>query len=700
MNNVIISEADIIITLQRKSGLDIIGDVNWGTHFCQFYETKDDLIDLLVPYFKAGLKNNEYCMWITSEPLGVDEARESLRQVIPDLNNYLNKGQLEIIPYTDWHVIDGNFDSDKVLNGFVDKLNTALANGFDGLRLAGNTFWLEKKYWNIFADYEGELDSVISNYKMLAMCAYCLDRCDARDVIDIVNNHEFALIKREGEWVLFESTKQKKTTYLEKIENIYGNILDNLQDAYIRTDENGIIKMVSPSTVQMYGYDSTYEMIGNPVISLYQNSEDSEFLADTLNKEDKIEDFQSKASRKDDTYFWASINAQFYYEDGQIQGTEFFVRDITEHMETEKKRMRILNTIAEAYVEYDNEWRFVDMNRHFEAIFGYKRDELIGKIVWELLPEAMDSVKYKEVHRAKKENIPVCFETQSLVVGDWFEVYAFPHPDGLTVYLHNITARKKAEKRVKESETRFSSVLRNSQDIIYRFNLQTDNFEYMSPSSEILIYEPEEMMAMSNKEILSHIHPDDRSKVRLDLSEISKKGKGISEYRFKEKDGDYRWLSNKMVIIKDSKGKSVYRDGFIRDITESKKAEEELKLSKERFIKAFKRNAAGMGIVSLNNGQYIEVNESWLEIFGYHTEEVLEHDSLELNIWLNLQDRKRMYEALKTKGYIRQWELPMKRQSGEICIILLSADIMTIADEDMIIASVLDITERKKLKKN
>src|SRR5450759_3233709 len=55
----------------RESGIDIIGDVSWGTHICQFFDTKEDLTDILVPYFKAGLENNEFCLWITSQPLEV-----------------------------------------------------------------------------------------------------------------------------------------------------------------------------------------------------------------------------------------------------------------------------------------------------------------------------------------------------------------------------------------------------------------------------------------------------------------------------------------------------------------------------------------------------------------------------------------------------------------------------------------------------
>jgi hypothetical protein len=59
----------------RQSGIDILGPAPWGTHFCMFYQTKGDLLDILIPYFKAGLENNEYCMWITSEPLNVKTLR-------------------------------------------------------------------------------------------------------------------------------------------------------------------------------------------------------------------------------------------------------------------------------------------------------------------------------------------------------------------------------------------------------------------------------------------------------------------------------------------------------------------------------------------------------------------------------------------------------------------------------------------------
>ncbi|MCK4786057.1 MAG: MEDS domain-containing protein [Desulfobacteraceae bacterium] len=60
-----------------KMGSDFIGDVPWGTHMCQFYRTKDDLTDILVPYLKVGLENNEFCMWITGELLDEKEIRRT-----------------------------------------------------------------------------------------------------------------------------------------------------------------------------------------------------------------------------------------------------------------------------------------------------------------------------------------------------------------------------------------------------------------------------------------------------------------------------------------------------------------------------------------------------------------------------------------------------------------------------------------------
>jgi len=206
----------------RNSGIDVIGGVPWGTHFCQFYQTKQDLIDILVPYFKAGLEDNEFCMWVTSEPLMVAEAEESMRKAVNDFDEYLLRGQMEIIPYNEWYLLGGTFDDDRVLNGWINKLEQALARGYSGLRLTGNTLWLERNHWQAFTEYEAKVNDVIGKYRMMAVCTYNLDKCDGAAVIDVVKNHQFALIKQERKWDIIESAiyKQAKQALLENEQDL------------------------------------------------------------------------------------------------------------------------------------------------------------------------------------------------------------------------------------------------------------------------------------------------------------------------------------------------------------------------------------------------------------------------------------------------------------------------------------------------
>ena len=206
----------------RNSGIDVIGGVPWGTHFCQFYHTKQDLIDILVPYFKAGLEDNEFCMWITSKPLMVAEAEKAMRKAVNYFDEYLRRRQIEIIPYNEWYLLGGTFDDDRVLDGWVSKLEQALAGGYDGLRLTGNTFWLERNHWQAFTEYEAKINNVIGKYRMMAVCTYNIDKCDGTAVIDVVRNHQFALIKRERKWDIIESAiyKQAVQSLLESEQNL------------------------------------------------------------------------------------------------------------------------------------------------------------------------------------------------------------------------------------------------------------------------------------------------------------------------------------------------------------------------------------------------------------------------------------------------------------------------------------------------
>lgn len=186
---------------KTNSGITLVGDLPWGTHFCQFYKTKKDLFDMLVPYFKAGLENNESCVWVTSDFLTEADAIRAMSKSVSGFSGYLDRKQMEIFPYTDWYLIGGSFDLQRTLNMWMEKHDKALARGFSGLRVSGNPYWIDnKKDWDDFAAYEAEINKVIGGTRLLVLCTYSLKKCGVTEILDVVKNHEFALAMNRGTW--------------------------------------------------------------------------------------------------------------------------------------------------------------------------------------------------------------------------------------------------------------------------------------------------------------------------------------------------------------------------------------------------------------------------------------------------------------------------------------------------------------------
>jgi hypothetical protein len=189
------------VTEKRKSGIALIGDLPWGSHFCQFYQTKKDMLDILIPYFRAGLENNEFCVWVTSDFLTREDVLRAMKKDIPGFSEFLAKGQIEVFPYTDWYLKGGKFDLKRTLNMWMEKHDEALSKGFAGMRVSGNPYWIDnKKDWDDFACYEAEINNVIGGTKLLVLCTYSLKKCGVVEILDVVKNHEFALAMNEGTW--------------------------------------------------------------------------------------------------------------------------------------------------------------------------------------------------------------------------------------------------------------------------------------------------------------------------------------------------------------------------------------------------------------------------------------------------------------------------------------------------------------------
>jgi two-component system sensor kinase FixL len=249
----------------RRLGIDGLDDVPWGAHLCQFYENNTDLLEILVPYFEAGLTSNEFCMWVTSEPLGSYEAKAALQHAVPQLVEFFAKGQIEILDYRDWYKATGCFDGDRVHQGWLDKLDAARERGFDGLRLTGDTFWLMDEEWDHFIHYEARLDPVVRSSRILAICTYSLEKCGTRRILDAIANHDFALMKEGGRWQAFKSFARRRTEdALRESEIRLRLTVEGVNDGIMTVDENCVVTLVNSAALRMFGYASS-ELFGKSI---------------------------------------------------------------------------------------------------------------------------------------------------------------------------------------------------------------------------------------------------------------------------------------------------------------------------------------------------------------------------------------------------------------------------------------------------
>ncbi|HSM92604.1 MAG TPA: MEDS domain-containing protein [Anaeromyxobacteraceae bacterium] len=185
---------------RRDSGIGVVGDLPWGSHFCQFYATREDLADIVVPYLRAGLEGGELCVWVTTE-LTNDEALARLGRGVPRFQEHVAKGQVQVVPHTEWYLRGGRFELKRTIDLWMAKHDEALAKGFTGLRVTGSPSWIDgKEEWDDFAAYEAEINRVIHGARLLVLCTYSLARCGVAEILDVVRNHEFALARNRGAW--------------------------------------------------------------------------------------------------------------------------------------------------------------------------------------------------------------------------------------------------------------------------------------------------------------------------------------------------------------------------------------------------------------------------------------------------------------------------------------------------------------------
>ncbi len=505
--------------------------------------------------------------------------------------------------------------------------------------------------------------------------------------------------------VTTDITERKKTEEaLKESEEKFSKAFHASPDAIsISTLSDGTFLEVNESYTRILGY-TREELIGNNAnnLNIWANSEQRDMMLQKMSKRIKMHneefEFRSKSGEIRTMLFSCE-----YVQIGGEPCTLAVSTDITERKKSEEKQQAILETALDGFWMCNLEGKILEVNESYCKITGYTREELLEMSIQDI--EAVEKPGETGQHIKKiVENGSDRFETQhkrkdGKIIDIEISVNYLNIDEGqLCVFVRDITERRQAEEALKEREKRFSDIVENTLEWIWEVDTK-GKYIYSNPVVEkILGYKSEEIL---EKHFYDFFLSEERKELKKAVFEAFAQKQPIKEFinRNRCRDGKTVELLTSGVPVIDEEGNLLGYRGVDTDITERKRAEEALRESEEKFSIAFRSSPNTMAITTVNDGKFIEVNNSHTLITGYTLEEIIGHTSTELNFWAKAEDRIRMLQILKEQGRVYNEEFEFRIKSGEIRNWLFSAEKLTIRDAPCIISITVDITERKRAEK-
>ena len=264
-----------------------------------------------------------------------------------------------------------------------------------------------------------------------------------------------------------------------------------------------------------------------------------------------------------------------------------------------------------------------------------------------------------------------------------------------------------ANKKISDSEHNYRFITENINDVIGKFDIKKEKYNYISPSIKKLSgYTQKEILNQTLKDIFTDESYNAVMKelpIRINnfYHGIDKDKEWVDEFQLKCKDGSVTWIEISTRLIPNDEGEITEILGISRSINEKKLTQIALSKSEEKYSRAFNLNPDAININRLEDGVYIEINQGFTNLTGYTPEDVIGKSSFskELGIWVNDEERNKLVRVLKEHGEVFNFEALFRTKNGKLIDGLISAKIVHINNEQCILSITSDITERKQMER-
>jgi len=480
-----------------------------------------------------------------------------------------------------------------------------------------------------------------------------------------------------------------------KMQGILADLVENLPNGIIVTDLDSRIIYVNKAIEKLTGYQHR-ELIGQfPVIFNAEINAD-EIQQQIVNCMQRNKNWCGEIlqQRKKGSKYKAELEMfPVQQKDGAIIAWASIQRDIEALRESEERYRKLVELSPDAIAVY-SEGKIILINNMGAKLYGVASpQELIGRQAMDFVHPDFHQLVKKRVQQMLISGETAALAEEKFIVSDGsiidVEVAAAPlyfkGKPAVQVVVRDITWRKQAEKALETERQRLFSLLDGLPALLY---LQTPNYrvcfanryfrELFGEPGDKLCYSIIEGRSVPCENCPALYVMEKQNPCVCERTACNGRTFQVSYNPYYDVDG------TPMVLV----------SGI--DITERKKAEETLRVSEERFAKAFHSNPAAMAITTLD-GYYIDVNKSFINVTGFNRVELLGRSSVKLGIWFDVDERTRYGKEILSNGAIYDVEFKFRKKAGEVRTGLLSVELIDISGERCFLSLFSDITESKQM---
>ena len=418
-------------------------------------------------------------------------------------------------------------------------------------------------------------------------------------------------------------------------------IFNNAPDAVVVVDSDARVKRWNPESEKLFGWRKE-EAIGKTLNEIivpprYSQShiKGMQIFRDTGQSKILGKTVDLKAVKKDHTEIDVSVRISPFITGQQLLFVGF-IRDITERKRLEDKLRsfneelstkvlektselkEIFERVTDGFIALDRNFCYTYMNKKAGKLARRDPDTIIGKNVWEEFPAAINSSTFEAFNKAMKEQKYVTNTDYYKPYDLWYESSVFPSPNGLSIFMRDITEQKKSEKEISKVKALADNLIDSLPGVFYFFDLQGRFIRWNKQLEDVTGYSAGEMATMHPADFFE---AKEKNYVVARIQGIFQKGINDTDANLITKDGRKIPYFFKTVMIEYEGGPCLLGNGI--DITERKKAETELRASEQKYKLLFESNPLPMWMLTLPDYRFIDVNSVALLQYGYTKEEFL-----------------------------------------------------------------------------